>query len=200
MAIRGRPRAFDEDIALDCAMRVFWERGYEASGVDFLAQAMGIGMSSFYSIFGDKKTLFLAALKRYETEKRGYANAILASKEPACATFNHLFEAAARQLTREDQPRGCMLTLALQNCSPELEPLREQINAKRAASVDAFELRLKAAQAADELDEGTDIRGLAWFLANTLQGMSLQARAGATRRDLINIGRWAMQSWPQRTD
>ena len=198
MATRGRPRNFDEEAALDGAMRVFWERGYEASGVDDLATAMGISMSTFYSTFGDKEELFLSALKRYEEEKRGYAGHIFSGDRPAVAAFQALLDEAAHQLTREDQPRGCMLTLALHNCSPELEPLRSHLNDRRTASVDAFELRLKTARTKGEFDRGTDIRGLAWFLVNTLQGMSLQARAGATRKDLIKIGRWAMKAWPQR--
>jgi AcrR family transcriptional regulator len=199
MATRGRPRFFNEGDVLDLAMRVFWEHGYEAAGVENLAQAMGISMSSFYSTFGDKEALFLAALKKYETEKRGYANAILERNEPAAVAFQKLFEVTAQQLTRADQPRGCMLTLALHNCSPELEPLRNHLNERRAATVDAFVVCLKTAQKKRELDNGTDVRGLAWFLANTLQGMSLQARAGATRKDLIKVGRWAMKAWPYRT-
>ena len=197
MATRGRPRTFNENTALDGAMRVFWERGYEASGVDDLAKAMRISMSTFYSTFGDKEALFLSALKRYEAEKRAYASVIFSGDEPAAVAFKKLLDEAANQLTREDQPRGCMLTLALHNCSPELEPLRSHLNDRRTASVDAFELRLKAARSKGEFDKGTDIRGLAWFLVNTLQGMSLQARAGATRKDLLKIADWAMKAWPR---
>ncbi len=195
MATRGRPRSFDESAALDKAMRVFWERGYEAAGVDDLAEAMGISMSTLYSSFGDKEALFRSALDRYETEKRGYAGAILDRVQPVAVAFQELFEEAAHQLTREDQPHGCMLTLALHNCSPELEPLRDELNKRRTAVVDAFESRLKVAQQSGELSAEIEVRGLAWFLANTLQGMSLQARAGATRKDLIKIAGWAMRAW-----
>jgi len=196
MATRGRPRTFDESAALDKAMRVFWERGYEAAGVDDLAKAMGISMSTFYSSFGDKEKLFLSSLDKYETEKRGYAADVLARDQPAALAFQELLEEAAHQLTREDQPLGCMLTLALHNCSPQMEPLRQNLNKRRAATVDAFESRLKEAQASHEFDAKIDIRGLACFLANTMQGMSLQARAGATRKDLIKVSQWAMRAWP----
>ena len=64
------------------------------------------------------------------------------------------------------------------------------------ASLKLFEEILKAARKKGELEKQTDVRGLAWFLANTLQGMSLQARAGATRKDLLHIGHWAMKAWP----
>ena len=200
MATRGRPRTFDESTALDQAMRLFWERGYEAAGVDDLANAMGISMSTFYSTFGDKETLFLSALNKYEVEKRGYASEILDRPQSAFLAFQELLEEAAHQLTREDQPRGCMLTLALHNCSPELETLRDQLNTRRTGTVDVFQLRLKAAQVSLEIAPETDIRGLAWFLANTLQGMSIQARAGATRKDLVKIAQWAKKAWPANSD
>jgi hypothetical protein len=131
--------------------------------------------------------------------KRGYVSKTLERDQPADAAFLELFEEAAHQLTRSDQPRGCMLTLALHNCSPELEPLRSYLNERRSAVVDTFEMRLRAAQKNSELSAKTDVRGLAWFLANTLQGMSLQARAGTTRKDLLQIGRWAMKAWPPKT-
>lgn len=200
MAMRGRPRTFDESTALDQAMRLFWDRGYEAAGVDDLANAMGISMSTFYSTFGDKEKLFLSALSKYEVEKRGYASEILTRPQSAFLAFQELFEEAAHQLTREDQPRGCMLTLALHNCSPELETLRDQLNARRTDTVNAFELRLKAAQVSLEIPPDTDVRGLAWFLANTIQGMSIQARAGATRKDLLKISQWAMKAWPAKPE
>ena len=113
MATRGRPRTFDESTALDQAMRLFWERGYEAAGVDDLANAMGISMSTFYSTFGDKETLFLSALNKYEVEKRGYASEILDRPQSAFLAFQELFEEAAHQLTREDSPgAACSLSLS----------------------------------------------------------------------------------------
>jgi len=74
--------------------------------------------------------------------------------------------------------------------------LRDQLNTRRTDTVDAFELRLKAAQVSLEMAPETDIRGPAWFLANTVQGMSIQARAGATRKDLVKISQWSMKAWP----
>ena len=194
MATRGRPRAFDEEIALEAAMRVFWDRGYEATGVDDLAKAMGISMSTLYSSFGDKETLFRSALAKYEGiyDVPGF----LRSKEPTAVVIQKLLDANARRLTHAGQPRGCMLALSLHSCADELSRLRGFVNQHRNANRIAIEKRLQSAKRAGELADGTDVRSLSRFLINTMQGMSIQARSGASEKDLLAVGKWAMKAWP----
>src|SRR5271154_2908835 len=61
----ARPRTFDTDEALEAAMRLFWQRGYEATSMQDLVEALGINRASLYGTFGDKAQLFEAAMKRY---------------------------------------------------------------------------------------------------------------------------------------
>src|SRR6516225_4107407 len=61
----GRPRGFDEDAALEAAMRVFWEKSYEGATMADLTEAMGINRSSMYAAFGDKEALFRLVIARY---------------------------------------------------------------------------------------------------------------------------------------
>jgi TetR/AcrR family transcriptional regulator, copper-responsive repressor len=151
-------------------MRVFWARGYEATGVDDLADAMGISMSTFYASFGDKETLFKAALERYE----GIYDmpAFLSRAKPVAILIKNLLDENARRLTRD------------------------YVNAHRNANRSAIEERLLTAQRIGELGKNVDVRGLAQFLINTMQGMSIQARCGASEGELLTIGEWAMKAWP----
>ena len=61
----GRPRGFDEDAALEAAMRVFWEKSYEGATIADLTEAMGINRSSMYAAFGAKESIFHRVMKRY---------------------------------------------------------------------------------------------------------------------------------------
>ena len=62
---RGRPRSFDRDQALDAAVLVFWDKGYDGSSVEDLTHAMGINRPSLYASFGNKRDLFMQAIDRY---------------------------------------------------------------------------------------------------------------------------------------
>src|SRR5579871_749810 len=76
---RGRPRKFDELEALEKAIQVFWSKGYDGVTIDDLVDGMGVARPSLYAVFGDKRTLFLRALRAY-AEKKGAlaAKALLA--------------------------------------------------------------------------------------------------------------------------
>src|SRR6476659_4448281 len=102
----GRPREFDVDQALDCALRVFWRKGYEGATLPDLTQAMGINRPSLYAAFGSKEELFRKALDRYAEGPAAYARAAL-SEPTARATAGRLLGEAADLLTNPRNPRGC---------------------------------------------------------------------------------------------
>jgi TetR/AcrR family transcriptional regulator, copper-responsive repressor len=193
---RGRPRSFDLNAALESAMLVFWDRGYEATSVDDLAQAMGISPSSLYVTFGSKERLFLAAVDRYLAGPGGLMVEILDQAPTTKQAFERLFEAAAREMTRDDRPRGCMVAIGATHCSPDALPVRDALRAHRERSLQVLEARIRRGVDAGELPTDTDTAGLAVFLTSAIQGMSVQSRDGASRETLLGIGRAAMRAWP----
>ena len=68
----GRPRGFDEDAALEAAMRVFWEKSYEGATIGDLTEAMGINRSSIYAAFGDKEAVFRRVMERYRERRMSH--------------------------------------------------------------------------------------------------------------------------------
>ncbi|GGG43145.1 TetR family transcriptional regulator [Chelatococcus composti] len=193
---RGRPRCFDRDTALEAAMMLFWDRGYEATSMDDLAEVMGLSPSSVYACFGNKEKLYEAALDRYLEGPGSYVARILAEDIPVRTAFERLFEAAARELTREGRPAGCMVATAATHCSPAASSVRAALAEMRADHVEQFEARIRRGIAAGELPAETDAAALARFLATVLQGLTVQARDGASRAELQAIGRLAMRCWP----
>lgn len=196
MGQRGRPKTFDREAVLDAAMLLFWDRGFEQTSVDEVASAMGICTSSLYSSFGDKEALFLATLDHYRTGMGSVYDATVREGKTAKEGFTNLFKLAAIEMTRSDQPRGCMLSLALPTCSPRYDELQKELDRLRELSEAIWVSRLQDAVQSKEISKATDVRLLATFFKTTLMGMSLQARSGASRETLMEIGKLALQVWP----
>ncbi|MCX7290974.1 TetR/AcrR family transcriptional regulator [Janthinobacterium sp.] len=126
----GRPRTFDADEALDCAMKVFWEKGYEGSSLPELTKAMGMNRPSLYAVFGNKEQLFHKALERYSDTRMRFFDAAL--EQP---TARQVVEALLTQYvdaqTMPDGPHGCMGVNAALACSDDALPIRDELFARR---------------------------------------------------------------------
>jgi AcrR family transcriptional regulator len=194
---RGRPAVFDRAVALQAAMKLFWERGYEGTSFDDLIAAMGISASSFYNSFGSKEALYCEATQSYLDWSGHWFFAIL--NDPGIDTktaFARLFEATAEEFTRGTHPLGCMISLAATHCSPGMKNIREILVEHRAFSDGAMAERIRKGIEAGDVAEGTDCDMLAAYYSAVARGLAVQARDGATRQKLADIGRLAMRAWP----
>jgi AcrR family transcriptional regulator len=193
---RGRPLSFDRDKALENAMHVFWERGYEAASISELTAAMGITPPSLYAAFGDKEHLFWEAIERYAGGPGGTAPLALAEEPTARRAIERLLEEAADELTRSCHPAGCMVVMAATNCSVGSAHIQAALAKRRAASDEGIRRRIEQGISEGELPADTDAAALANFYTTVFQGMSIQARDGATRESLVATARAAMRAWP----
>jgi AcrR family transcriptional regulator len=192
----GRPRSFDRDEALEAAMAVFWEHGYDATSIAMLTRELEIGAPSLYAAFGDKRALFLQALERYIHTYGAFSDRALAEEPNARHAVERLLGEAAAAYTRPERPRGCLLITAATNCSPQSADIAARLRELRAADTRALEDKIAAAARAGELPADTDAHALATFYAAVLQGMSAQARDGSSRSDLEQIAEAALEAWP----
>ena len=191
---RGRPRAFDRDEALDRAMALFWDRGYEGTSLDDLTAAMRISTSSLYATFGDKERLFDATMDRYLASAGGYFLPILNGERKVLRAVEKLMGAVAREATRPGQPIGCMLSLALTHSSPAAESIRISLAKRRNRSRMVLQARLERGIADGELAPDTNAVALARFLMTVIQGMTVQARDGASCQELDSIVQFALRA------
>lgn len=193
---RGRPLSFDRDTALDKAMHVFWEHGYEAASISDLTAAMGITPPSLYTAFGDKAHLFLEAIERYGKGPGGFGQRALDEEPTARRAVHRLLNEAADELTRDCHPLGCMMVMAATNCSVAAEHIQTALVKRRALGVSMMQARIQRGIDEGELPAATDAGALANFYATVYQGMSMQAKDGMPRASLLASVEMAMRSWP----
>jgi AcrR family transcriptional regulator len=196
---RGRPRAFDREAALARATRLFWQKGYEATSINDLTEAMGIGAPSLYAAFGSKDALYREALRHYgdnyDAQVWGGFRAAGTAREAVQAYL--LDSAAALTGSLGDQPLGCMVTLSTAGCDGASD-LGDTMRAARRGGYERLEARLARAVAEGELAASTDIHALARFAQTMQSGMSILARDGAGRDELEDAARIAMLGWDAR--
>ncbi|WP_369200513.1 TetR/AcrR family transcriptional regulator [Streptomyces sp. PU-14G] len=192
---RGRPRAFDRDAALGQAMRVFWERGYEAASLAELTEAMGIRPPSLYAAFGSKEQLFREAVELYGRTEGGVTARALDEAATAREAIGETLRGNALVYTEPGSPTGCMIVLAATNCAPEHEAVRSLLCDDRRAMERSLRDRMDRGVAEGDVPAGTDTRALAAFYATVLFGLSVQSRDGASRDDLLAVVDAAMASW-----
>jgi AcrR family transcriptional regulator len=195
MAERGRPRSFDRAAALRRAMEMFWAKGYEGTSMSDLTAAMGINSPSLYAAFGSKEALFREAVDLYgETEGTEIWSAI-----PEAPTAREAFErfllATADAFTQPGKPRGCLIVLGALHASDASENVCRELREHRVRNLETLRDRLERAIEEGELPKGLDCLSVATFYASVQQGMSIQARDGASREALLAIARCAMAAW-----
>lgn len=189
---RGRPRAFDEEAALESAMRVFWAAGYEGASVPMLTDAMGISAQSLYAAFGSKEALYRKAIAAYVTTIGGFAARALEEEPDAIKAVVRVLRDAAITFTRTEGIPGCMITTAPAEISET--PLTRLGRDLRSASIKALEERLKRGMEDGQLPRGFPYIDFARYVGSIVQGMSIQARDGATGNELLSIAEIAAQS------
>jgi AcrR family transcriptional regulator len=196
-AARGRPREFDTEKALAAALRVFWSKGYEGASMADLTEAMGITKPSLYAAFGNKEELFAKTLDLYERDKLAYVSQ--AFKEPtARAVAEHLLRGSLDMLTGQGCPGGCLAVTNSVACGTEAQSVREQVLARAAVVKKALTERFEQAQREGDLPPHVDPQGLTAHLMAVLQGMSVQAGAGATRQELERLVSTSLAMWPTK--
>jgi AcrR family transcriptional regulator len=191
----GRPREFDVEKALDCALQVFWRNGYEGASVADLTQAMGINPPSLYAAFGNKEGLFRKALDRYVESRTRYWEEAL-DQPTARGMVAHLLRSSADFLGDESNPPGCLFVRSSMLCGEAEDAIRRELTARRTAAEERVRHRLEAAQEAGELPPDLDPTDYTRYLLAVLEGMSVRAASGASRDQLHRIADMALRTWP----
>lgn len=195
----GRPLSFDRDHALRQAMLAFWRHGYETTSVADLTAAMGITPPSLYAAFGDKKGLFLEAVRLYAGDPQDTERAIAAAPS-AREAARALLQASAVLYTGDDTPPGCLLASATASGPAASADVQAAVAQVRQTTEAALRRRIEADIASGVVPADAPAAALAALTLAVVQGMSVLARDGASRSKLSALADQALQAWPSSSD
>jgi AcrR family transcriptional regulator len=198
MAQRGRPRGFDRDQALHRAMNVFWERGYEGTSISELTAAMGIAAPSLYAAFGSKEQLFREAVELYDSIE-GAAERALEDAPTAREGIEAMLREHAANYTDPDTPAGCLIVLGATAYAPENRKIAEYLAGWRRETTATLRARLARGVQEGDVPANVDVDALAAFFNTLLEGLSIEARDGASRAQLETTIDCAMAAWEPLT-
>jgi len=189
----ARPREFEVDDVLERAMQVFWAKGFEATSLDDLCEATGLGRSSLYAAFGDKHTLYANVLDRYEEAAVVRIGATISAAPTVQAGIAAFIGRIIDSIVAGPGRRGCFIG----NCAAELVRGDRSGAARVRRSLDrvesTFRAALKSAQAKGELPASADVAALARFITAGIQGLRLVGKANPDRAVLQDIATVMLQ-------
>jgi len=179
MTAKGRPRTFDREVALDAAMHLFWEQGYEATSLAQLKSAMGNGISSpsFYAAFKSKEALYRESLERYLRMYGGVTRSLHDESIEPREGIALALQRSARMQFDAGHPSGCMVALAAMSAySSGSEEVAALLRGVRARTRLGFRSCLERGIRSGELSEWTDPSSLAVAFDSFFLGISVLAR------------------------
>ncbi|MFC4173815.1 TetR/AcrR family transcriptional regulator [Microvirga sp. GCM10011540] len=184
---RGRPPAFERNQVLTRAAETFWRLGYEGASIADLTEAMGITAQSLYAAFGSKADLYKEALAHYRHTIGAFTAHALTQERNAADAFVRLLKEAASEFCKAGRPQGCMISTATLACASENQPVADHVAGLRAGALAAFQDRIERGVAEGHFRPDTDAAALARYLGAIIQGMSVQARDGASEEELASL-------------
>lgn len=183
----SRTREFDTNEALDQMVEVFWHKGYSSTSIQDLETATGIARPSLYAAFGGKDSLFLAILRRYQTEYNGHLMLALRKSGSARAALQHYFDKLVDQLCNHRLPPGCLLTNSIIEFGAVGEATGRFVRDQLTIIESELYGTIRRGQMEGEINSKIDPKGLARMFTATAEGMALLARAGFGEQALRDV-------------
>ncbi|ENN87670.1 putative transcriptional regulator protein, TetR family [Rhizobium freirei PRF 81] len=191
--LRGRPREFDMDAALDEALRVFSERGYYAASISELTEAMGLTAGSVYKAFGDKRGVFLAAFGRYRQVRQRLIDEALATAPNGYEKLRTLVRFFAEASCGEIGRRGCLVV----GSATELALFDEEVASRVGVAFDVDEKRIldliHLGHSDGSVAKHIDPERTACALLALTKGMRVIGKTGRESEHMLAVAETAMK-------
>jgi len=180
---RGRPRSFDETGAVERAIQVFWSKGYDGVTIDDLVAGMGVGRPSLYAVFGDKRAIFLRALRAYAGRKGASAARALFSPQGLRDSIAGFLRYNVECATEKGSARGCLLECV----APLVDDaeVRRFLQSTVAGAAALVERRFRDGISAGDIPPDFPVAVRAIQVTDFARGLTMRARLGTPRKTLL---------------
>lgn len=187
-----RTKDFDEEAVLRKAIDIFWEKGYNATSMHDLIDALGIGRSSIYHAFGDKHTLFVRALELYQSEGTAKITRILDSSPSVKKAVDALLNAVIDDVFSSSCPSGCFKVNTEVEVASQDETVNDLVFKDDLIIEEALNQAFRKGQLNGEIGQAQDTLALARFFCNTISGMRVYAKFRNNRQFFEDIKKIAI--------
>ncbi|MCP4618044.1 MAG: TetR/AcrR family transcriptional regulator [Bradyrhizobium sp.] len=190
---RGRPRAYQPEVALSHALDVFWKEGFAGTSLDDLSAATGMNRPSLYGAFGDKRELYIKSYEAYRDRARARMAEVFTVELPLREMLERIYSIALDMyLSGKDGPRGCF-TVMTATSEAVFDPAIREMVISGLVETDRFFGRIfRRAQERGELPAAAEPQVLAHLAAATLHTIAVRARAQVPRAELDAIVKGAL--------
>ena len=190
---RGRPRAYQPEIALGKALDLFRKRGFAATSLDELSAATGMNRPSLYGAFGDKRELYIKSYARYRADARAAMQNIFRDELPIRKRLERIFAVALDiYLSGEAGPRGCFTVMTAASEAVADPDIRALVLEGFSELDKAFAACFRLAKQKRELPASADPEVLAQLASATIHTIAIRARARVPRKQLESIVKGAL--------
>jgi AcrR family transcriptional regulator len=185
---RGRPRAYQPDVALGKALDLFRKDGFAATSLDDLSAATGMNRPSLYSAFGDKRELYIKSYQRYRDDARASLIDIFRSEQPIRERLKRIYAIALDiYLSGDAGPRGCFTVMTAASEAVFDPDIRAMVLEGFVELDKAFMACFRLGKENGELPESADPVVLAHLASATIHTIAIRARARVPRKELEAI-------------
>jgi AcrR family transcriptional regulator len=190
---RGRPRAYEPDVALGKALDLFRTQGFAATSLDDLSEATGMNRPSLYGAFGDKRELYIKSYQRYRADARAAMIDIFKDETPIRRRLERIYAVALDiYLSGESGPRGCFTVMTAASEAVADPDIRAMVLEGFGELDKAFAACFRLAREKGELPESADPAALAQLASATIHTIAIRARARVSRKELEAIVKGAL--------
>ncbi|GLU56540.1 TetR/AcrR family transcriptional regulator [Dyadobacter frigoris] len=181
----ARTKEFDQEAILDKAVDLFWYKGYHASSMQDVVDALGLSRSSIYDTFGDKRKLYIAALERYRAQAAGGLIDMVNQSKNTMVSLEEIFKMLVHDSFTDKLPKGCFMVNSTVELAPHDEEIDKIVRENMQDIENAFFQLILKGQDSGEISKDKNPRAIARFLFNTISGLRIAAKSGV-KQDIYN--------------